>query len=154
MKETWLIFTLEENHRVEEEEEEWRNNNLESIGEITWYDRRYDTAVTNAVGKPQSHGLAHCSAQSGANLEHGDENSRWNGNSGAYDREDELEAKFSLFPSFENIFFLFIFTVNATKPIKPMNTSVYTVDQCFTMFISSTPNSCLVQVKLVNKPYT
>lgn len=74
---------------------------IESIREITWYDRRYDTAVTNAVGKPQSHSFAHGSAQSSANLEHGDENSRWHGNRGAYDREDELEAKFSFFlPSF------------------------------------------------------
>lgn len=65
----------------------------ELIREITWYDRRYDAAVTNAVGKPQSHGFAHGSAQSGANLEHGDENSRRDGNRGAYDGEDELEAK-------------------------------------------------------------
>lgn len=45
-------------------------------------------------------------------------------------------------------------TVTKTKLRRPLKTSVYEVDQCLTIFISSTLRFFFVQVKLVKSPKT
>lgn len=62
--------------------------------------------------------------------------------------------KINEYPNSQDKARFYILTVNATKPSSPINTSVLSVDQCLTMFLSSTVRSLLVHVKFVKRPWT